>query len=553
MGPSETGEKGPGRALAPLRGAVTPLAWQARDVMIRSLALRAPLARAAAVALSAALASAAAAQDDDWVVLPLPADLGDAGSAGTPALLDGRHLYLDRGPSELETTLGPLVPSRAAEEIVWRAIQGAEQTSATVDALGNSLLIRGPLEAREAGAAALKELGADLDALHFDVRAALQASDETGDVREPVFDESRRVRSGASASFGKRSTRSFLADFDVEVANEMAIADPVVGSILEGETLHLWVSSFLDETGARRPFVQGLLDVARVTETSTFDPDVFELGPITQPKVASVQVLFAGPVDERGLLSVQLGGLASEWSDRSLTIRVVPSDATTDAARIVDLGRGLWRGRLTRPHAMFGEGRGLQITTGPTPSSLTQLFFASGGRSQGPRPVLGEAIVVFDAPAVASANRMRTLSEGLDPREPSPGVAVRLDGVRAMFRASEGALLRVASVVETSYVADYDPQVASVAALSDPISRVASSGVVVEAVLQGGVLVGRGMRRTTEIEVVQAVSPADIGRIQLPVQTDSRFPLRVRAGETVQPAEGIEVARRDDSAPESPR
>ena len=47
-----------------------------------------------------------------------------------------------------------------------------------------------------AGAAALKELGADLAALHFDVRAALQASDETGDVREPVFAESRRVRRG---------------------------------------------------------------------------------------------------------------------------------------------------------------------------------------------------------------------------------------------------------------------------------------------------------------------------------------------------------------------
>ena len=54
-----------------------------------------------------------------------------------------------RGPSGLGTTRGPLVPSRAAEEIVWRAIQGAEQTSATVDAPGNSLLIRGPLEDRK--------------------------------------------------------------------------------------------------------------------------------------------------------------------------------------------------------------------------------------------------------------------------------------------------------------------------------------------------------------------------------------------------------------------
>ncbi|MEM9383012.1 MAG: hypothetical protein AAGB93_23890 [Planctomycetota bacterium] len=526
--------------------------------MIRSLPPRARAPRlvcaaAAAAACTAALAAAPAPQDDGWVVLPLPADLGDAGSAGMPALLDGRHLYLEDGPREAEVTLGPLIPARAAEEIVWRAIQGAEQTSATVDSLGKSLLIRGPLEAREAGAAALAELGADLEALQFEVRARLERSSATDNQREAVFDEARRVRSGASASFGARSTRSFLADFDVEVANEMAIADPVVGSVLEGETLHLWVSSFLDETGARRPFVQGLFDIAHVTASSTFDPDVFELGPITQPRVASVQVVFAGPLDARGQLSVDLSGLAGDWTDRLLTIRVAPSEATTDAARIVDLGRGLWRGRLTRPHALFGEERGLQITAGPTPSSLSQLFFATGGRSQGPRPVLGEAIVVFDAPAVASASRMRGLAEGLDPREPTAGVSVQLDGVRAVFRASEGALLRVASVVETTYVADYDPQVASVAALSDPISRIATSGVVVEATLQDGVLVGRGMRSATEIEAVRAVSPADIGRIQLPVRTETRFPLRVRAGETARPAEGIEVLRGDGAPPESPR
>ncbi len=483
------------------------------------------------VASLSAPAMGTAAQDRDWVVLPLPIDARAADSGGTSALLDGRHLFLSGGPVARDVTLGPLVPGRAAEEIVWRAVQEIEGSSATVDVLSDSILIRGSSEARAAGTAALQALTGDLEALHFDLRATLVATTVGGEKKETVFDETRRVRSGSTASFGERSESTFVADYDVEVANEIAIADPVIGTLISGETVHLWVSSFVDESGVRRVFVQGLLDIARIDKGTQFETDVFELGPITQPVVHATQVLFAGVADRFGTLSVHLSGLGGDLPGRDLQIRAVPSAATSNAVRIVDLGRGLWRGRLVAPHAIFEADRGLDVGTGPSPASLSQLFFATVGRTPGARPVLADAIVIFDPTAAGTAAAMRTLAEELDPTGSTARVLVTMAGVTAKIPATEGTLLRVSHTRETSYVADYDPQLASQAALSDPISRIAISGVAIEGVVRAGVLVGQAVDLTVSTTETMDLSAADLGRIQMVTRRRVLFRLRVRPGE----------------------
>ncbi|MEM9801696.1 MAG: hypothetical protein AAGA20_15325 [Planctomycetota bacterium] len=509
----------------------------------------APLLIAAALAIPAG--PSANAQDRDWAILTLPAE-EEGAAAGTPVpLLDGRHVELVPRQRRLDPTLGPLLPGRTAEDIVWRSLQGVEGGTATVEPLGDAVLVRGPAAARDQARGAIAALEADLAALHFDVRATLVAT-EGEDPIAPVFDDVRRVRTGSIVAFGQRSRSSFVADFGVEVASEMAIADPMIGSAVTGETLHLWVSSRLSSGGVRELFVQGYLDLARLVRVDEFEPDVYELGTIEQPVVVGTQVLFGGRVTADEPLVVELDGLGGDRPTRRLAITAVPREGVGTAPRIVDLGRGLWRERVGETHVLLGSVAPPAATPSPTPTSLTQLYFASFAQERGSRPILGEALVITEDEGLANA--LRGLAAELERGEGDSSLTLAgPDGFRARVPAPPGALVRVARTVETTRVVDYDPQIANDAALSDPKVTTVSTGFVVEGVDRGGAFVGRGVRATADVDRIRDASPVDVGRIQLGVRATAPFPLRLESGEASAPGAGLEVRWDAAERAESPR
>ncbi len=480
----------------------------------------------------------AQAQEPDWIILPLPAR--EAGPRQPGAALNGRHLLGPETELSPAVDLGPELPRRLAEDLTMGAATAA---GARIQLLDGSLLVRGTAEAHAAARGALRTLDGALAQLRFDVGVRLMTAGPSG---ATLIQERRQLRSGGVAVFGQREHAAFVHGYQIEVASEASIGAPEIGTALVGEVLHLWASTSIDGVGARQLFVQGFLDVSRITSIEDFDPEIAALGTVEQPALESTQVMFAGLVPTTGPLRLTASGPTEATAKLILEIDAAPLRAGTANEAVIDLARGLWRAQHRSPHSLAPDGPPA-LRPGETPAGLAQLEarqFPSRGSKQ---PRSTEALLFAPADAPVSARRMRRLSEALDPLSGPAEVSLAWGDFTASIPTVEGTLLRVGRTRETTMVVGYEPQLANDAALCSPVIEHVMTGTLIEAVLRDGKLVGRGYRQSVTSERVHGPAAGEpdtprSGRLQLPVRTRRSFPLQLMADRVEQPDPGVTVS-----------
>ena len=522
-----------------LRRSSRALAWAALTV---GAALHTPSALEAAEPHGEGVAprsqAAVEAQEPDWIILPLPAR--EPGPRQPGAALSGRHLLGPDAKLAPARDLGPELPRRLAEDLTMGAATAA---GARVQLLDGSLLVRGTAEAHAAARGALQALDRALSELRFDVGVRLMTAGASGTT---LIQERRQLRSGGVAVFGQREHQAFVHGYRIEVASEASIAAPQIGTALVGDVLHLWASSTINDVGARQLFVQGLLDVSRITSMGTFDTEIIALGTVEQPALESTQVMFAGVVPVTGPLRLTVNGPNEATAKLILEIDAAPLRAGAANEAVIDLARGLWRAQNRSPHVLAPDGPPA-LRPGETPAGLAQLEarqFPSRG-SKPPRST--EALLFAPADSPVSARRMRRLSEALDPLSKPAEVSLAWDGFAASIPTVEGFLLRVGRTRETTMIVGYEPQLANDAALCSPVIEHDMTGTMIEAVLRDGKLVGRGYRQSVTSERVHGPAfyepgTPSSGRLQLPVRTRRSFPLQLVADRVEQPDPGVTVS-----------
>ena len=120
-----------------------------------------------------------------------------------------------------------------------------------------------------------------LDLRVYSVTGRLPAGEQAGFT---LPEGSRLEYAGAVATLPRRracfragNTQNFIADYDVEVAQEARIADPIIGQSFEGIVANLRPTL---TPGKRRILLEYELLIARRTSTEVFDPRTQYLGPI---------------------------------------------------------------------------------------------------------------------------------------------------------------------------------------------------------------------------------------------------------------------------------
>ncbi len=497
----------------------------------RLAALALGLAPVATSAPSGAALLPIGAQETDWALVPIRALSGDPKQRG--ALLDGQHLvWPDEEAAALAADLGPELPLRLAEDL---AIEAASAAGGNVQLLDGSLLVRGPAASHAAARGALEALDSALAQLRFDVEVRLSVAGSTG---APLIEERRPIRAGGLGVFGQQQTHAYVHGYRIEVAQDVAIGTPEVGQALVGDLLHLWASTTIGAGGERELFVQGFLDVSRLTSLDPFDTELLDLGLVEQPVLESTQVMFAGTVPKEGALRLSVSGPTEETAQLTLEVSATALRAGAANPAVVDLSRGLWRSRLRTPHVFAPDGPPL-LPPGETPAGLAQLEarqFPTRG-AQPPRST--ESLLFAQASSPTSARRLRRLREALDPLSAPAEVKVAWDDFSATIPTVAGALVRVGRTRETTMVVGYSPELANDAALCRPVIEHVVTGTVVEAVLRGDEVVGHGVRLGLSTTRLHVPGNGDSGRLQLPVRSRRSFPLRLLAERREQPDVGV--------------
>lgn len=476
-----------------------------------------------------------APQGARWTPLPTPAPCVPVPrEAALPALLDGRHVLV-RAPKE-PSRLAPaadlpasLLPRLIGDELRRRSMGVALLGSAS------PLLASGDPEGVEQVRAWLAALDAVRPRLSVELSATLAPAGEA-----PI-EWHRTAPTGAEVVLGSRRTLPFLADFSVEVATDAGVAQPELGAILLGRTLHLSASPTV---GGDRWLVRGLLDLAELEGWETFDPDTADLGLLRQPRVRSVQVAFSGAVDAGEPLVVELAGVPIAPGAFTLSVRAAaqgPGDAdptaspwevldlsllTGGARAIPPLSPGVVLDGMLRPAA-------LPRLVEPLPPSAFVASLAEGRRrGEGALPVWSDRLLFLprsDEPGVRAARGLAAAFEA--ERLVTRTVRLAWGDARVVLPTAYGEHARVAILAERTWLVDYQIEIAPDSWMPAPTVREARDGLVWQGVLAGDVLTCDFWIADTPKVVVRPREEALLGALQSPSRTLERGAARLTAGE----------------------
>ncbi|HET6203763.1 MAG TPA: hypothetical protein VFI25_13285 [Planctomycetota bacterium] len=494
--------------------------------------------------------------------------------------------HIRSGPSEGEGAL-PFLPASGRlgllsadvlQQLLRRAVGGE---ALAFDTLGDALVVRGPstaqakvrdlLEALQAVAAQRIEVEVSL---HEAPAENAPADPEKRLASAPLLGRARlELAPGAVGSFGRRTERSFLMDYDVEVAERASVADPEFGTLLAGLGVDLRASPLSDG----RIHLTLLADRGEVLGTEPFETGAIGLGTLEIPRVAvgclaacaslreGERALFEvrGLPDREGpglLLSVQARALPREGelaggvrlfsvgfladAGGRILPRIderllpVPDEEAADP-ETVPPSRFLEWLRETYGAARFDAALGASGLA--VPCSDARLAFAGV-----PKEVLDRAEELragMEKPLAAGvALALEVGAEGSAPR-----ASVRL---AATVGRSCGALLGV----ETTSVADYDVEIAQRSVAADPVVVREFDGVVFRAHL----LALEGDRAVLEVELLgRAVGPrtrrATGARYLGDVETAPTERAALRRIVTLRPGERVLLGELPPPAGEGPR
>lgn len=513
-----------------------------------------------ALALALTLVPSASRAQESWTALPLPSVCLPRTAPPRPIerLQRGYHILLedlpqDRAPRPAPASLGP------AETSALLADESAREDGA-LRLFGEAppLLARGS----EADLARARATLADLDALGLalDVEVAawwlpqaepLPAWPEEAAARARIGASvplgKAQVRSGGSVDLGQRRERRFVATFDVEVASDANVAEPRIGRVVSGRTLHARVARVAGGAGV---LVEGLLDLALELPSEEFDPKSSDLGTCELPRVSALQVAFAGKVESGGWLAVSIAGHGQHDGVLLVQASTRPDPATVARWRGFDVSALTqplveWPMPDTRFEEFFEEPAEPERLR----ASLSASEFASaaasalGGGKRGKLgsfsssgssgPAWGEGLLFLPAgesAALADVTALVRASES--ERTRSHALALRQGALDVRLPACEGSWWRVLALEERSALVDYDVEIAEEAWIPMPRVERVLAGLVLEGPLQGGALAARGWRASSRPDERVEKARANLGALALLDGEQAVLSARLPAGAT---------------------
>jgi len=257
----------------------------------------------------------------DWVALPTPRLCEPAMTGSHPGpLASGSHI-LSRNDG-LPLPGSQSAPRLPVSTLIKMVEDDARSRSARIEFFrsASGLLARGDPAAIEAARARIAEIERAADNLQIDLEIDLAGSAGAAGTAPEHFTGKSSVGSGEEAFLGRRDATPFVMSFDVEVAADSGIAAPVLGTAAHGRTLHLRASRI---EGGKRIHLEGLLDLADLSEMARFDPETPDLGTLQEPRVDFVQIAFAGVVESGAALEVEITGAPLQLPSWKLSIRAV--------------------------------------------------------------------------------------------------------------------------------------------------------------------------------------------------------------------------------------
>lgn len=503
----------------------------------------------AALLIATCLLSAGTSPEDEhWRALPLPALCQEpVVGARLPVLEFGRHVLqpgddlAQRSPGAAPHLPIPMLLGLLSDEAARLGLAVEFQPTAP------PLLARG----KPAELDTLEALLGDLDragrALDVDVRAWFtEGATDAGAYpsatalaaavggRAPWA--AARVRSGADVVLGARETQSFVMTYNVELATDSGVADPVLGSVLVGRTLHLTASR---AQGGNRIHVEGFLDLSELLALDSFDTQTYDLGLVQQPRVGVVQLAFSGSVASEGALAVSFAGAPLGLPDQTLWLQLAcePDAPATGAWRGLDVA--LLEHRcvsLPVPHPGAGltgvELPGMpRVLSEPLPASaLAQAFSRDAGRNSSVRPVWTRGYLLAPAADAGWSEVEDLVAVTHAARAPGGTLTLTHGSLRAQLPLAERVPARLLVGVETTLLSEYDAAVAAEVWLPEPVIEPVFDGLLVQGALERKSF--RGIAWTTLSQDAVTVGRAEVGlgRFQLSRRTFQAARCEVEAG-----------------------
>jgi len=381
---------------------------------------------------------------------------------------------------------------------------------------------------------------------------------------KPLAASSVRIHDGGTQRIRSGRSHSFVADYDVEVASDAEIADPVVAILRTG--LDVNVLMRILPTGQYYLRVGGRL--SRVLSWRDHDPMSTWVGKLQMPRIATTSVAGTGLVEPGGSIAL---GLAGEHGGHLILVQVSgqPDTGTVGTERLRVIPAGLageenWilppmsvpgpaaTGRLNREIATnVGDRDADAILEGDHLSELIRRTVqppiwdeAEGVSLQhqrpyfllvGPEDLLNETqrrlvevhqqvvqarSLEFRAGLVSSSDGI-TIAAGKGDLE---SVASTLKE-RGCVATRVGDQFRLINGIETAYLKDHDPEIAEEATISDPqvdtfFTGLAIHGHVTASSEGGTVLHGEFVYRDLVEPIASFHGNAnDVGLVETPVTT----------------------------------
>ncbi len=474
------------------------------------------------LALALSLLGSSAAPQEGWTALRQPAVCLSGAAPARPLerLLRGYHILLEDVPQERLPRPAPASLDAAAVSALLADESAREEGELRLFGEAPPLVVRGAKADLERARASLADLDALGNALEIELAAwwlpqaePLPAWPEDAAARARIGSAfplgKAAVRSGASVDLGVRRLRRFVASFEAEVASDSNVAEPRMGRVASGRTLHVRACRV---EGGRAVAVEGLLDLALELPFTEFDPDCSDLGVLHEPHVAALQLAFAGKVRSGGWLALSIAGhgqhdgvlllQVSSRPDPAAPVRWRGFDVASLAAPLFD-----WPAPEPENDGQFEEApeavqlRAPLLSEQLSSAAASLLGSARRGKlgsfssSAAAGLVWGDGLVfvpVAESEALACVDALVRAAES--ERTRSYELALSHGALAVRMPACEGSFARVLVVEERTALVDYDVEIAEEAWIPLPRVERVLSGLVVEGALQGGALVARGWR-----------------------------------------------------------
>ncbi|MGH7151812.1 MAG: hypothetical protein ACREIU_13995 [Planctomycetota bacterium] len=444
----------------------------------------------------------------------------------SPASRYGSHILTSEDEEERTSAYLPsssrlgFLSADCLQQLLRRAV-GEEGFA--VDPLGEAWLVRGSSSAQSKARDLLSALRA---AAARRVEVELSFHDLAGGKGGASGEPGKALASarldlvpGALGSYGRRTERSFLMDYDVEVAERASVADPEFGTILAGLGIDLRAHLLSDG----RVHLTLLADRGEALGSEPFDTGAEGLGTLDVPRVGVAAIASCASVREGEAARFEVRDLREgEGPGFLLSVRArsIPrEEPLADGSRLLPVGFLADAGGRLLPR--FDDRlRAVADEEAPDPETVPPSRFLEwlrealgaerfdsvlGGGALAvpgsdsrvalagvPEEVLaraGEIRGALEGPLASGVSLLLEIGGGGEAPSPSPSARLGVTVGRAC-----GAVLGV----ESTRVADYDVEIAQRSVAADPVVVREFDGVVFRA----GLLALEGDRATLEVELL---------------------------------------------------